>query len=129
MIAKGKEGLDVLNFKRQNIIMLAILMLSSFVNNSNHLITLNFNVIRKDFHKFKDILSEVDYNYFEKVFMEEECLYYDDYIRSIILKNPKPFVEKVRISESEEAFTTYLLLTINLVVVFMIFGCILLYLR
>lgn len=126
----GKYSLiDVLNFKRQNILTLAIMMISSFVDDSNNLILLNLEVIKNDFDKIKSMLSEVDYNYFELVFIKEEYIYYDDYIRSITDKNPKPFVEKMKVTESEEAFTTYLLLTINIVVVFMIFCCILLYLK
>lgn len=125
----GRTSLtDVLNFKYQNILILARLMISALMDNSNQLVLLNLDVIKNDFHKFKSMLSQVDYNYFERVFIKEEYLYYDDYIRSITEDNPKPFVEKVRISENEEAFATYLLLTINLAVVFMVFSCILLYL-
>lgn len=119
---------DVLNYKQQNIITLATLMISSLIDNSNHLVLLNIDVIKNDFYKFKDILSEVDYNYLDKIFNNREYLYYDDYIRSITQKNPKPFLEKVKISESEEAFTNYLLLTINLVVVLLVFSCLFLYL-
>lgn len=125
----GKLSLeDVLNHKKNNILNLAIMMLSALLYNSNHLVVLNVDVIKKDFDKFKSILSEVDYNYFESVFIKDEYLYYDDYIRSITQTNPKPFVEKMKVSENEEAFTTYLLLMINLTVVLMIFSCILLYL-
>lgn len=125
----GKYSLnDVLNLKRQNILTLAIMMISSLVDESNNLITLNFEVIKNNFSKLKDVLSEIDYNYFELIFIKNEYIYYDDYIRNMIDKNPKPFVEKIRVSENEEAFTTYLLLTINLVIIIMLFSCILLYL-
>ena len=119
---------DVLSHKKNNILNLAIMMLSALLYNSNHLVVLNIDVIKKDFDKFKSILSEVDYKYFESVFIKDEYLYYDDYIRSITQMNPKNKKKKMKVSENEEAFTTYFLLIVNLTVVLMVFSCILLYL-
>lgn len=125
----GKNSLtDILNFKRQNIFTLSRLMISSFLDCTDRIVVLNPEVIKSEFFKFKSVLRLEDYNYLEKVFIEDEYIYYDDYIRSITGENPKPFVEKKRISENEEAFTSYLLLTINIVVILMILSCILLYL-
>lgn len=124
----GRNSLtDVLKFKHQNVLMLSRLMISSLVYNSNHLIMLNFDFIKQNFNNFRDILTPIDYDYFDRVFNKQEYLYYDDYIRDNCSDNSKFFVEKMKVNE-EEAFTTYFLLTINLVVVFMILGCMFLYL-
>jgi len=125
----GKYNLsDVVELKRQNIVNLSILMISAFLDYTDKIVVLNYEVIKNEFNKFKDIIYLEDYQYFEKVFVNEEFVYYDDYIRNKNVNNPKPFVEKMKVSENEEAFTTSLLLTINLVVVVMVLSCIILYL-
>lgn len=119
---------DVLNLKKQNIICLAIMMISSLLDNQDHLVILNIEFIKNNFDRFENILTEDDYKYFELIFKKDEHLYYDDYIRNITQENPRPFVEKIRISENEEAFTNCLLLTINIVIILMVLSCFLLYL-
>ncbi len=117
---------EVLDLKFQNILLLSQMMISSFLENGTSRM-LCLKVIKENLPSLKKFLASDDYPYFERVFLQKEYLYYDDYMRELS-GDERPFLEKRSASTQEQAFTTYLLLAINLVVVTLILACIFLYL-
>lgn len=119
---------EVLNLKFQNIMWVSQMMISAFMEHDSTISPICREVITSEFSNLKKFLHPEDYVYFENVFLQKEFLYYDDYIRNQGKDKYIELTEKRSISPDEQAFTTYLLLTINLAVVSMIFACICMYL-
>jgi len=120
---------EVLNLKFQNILLVSQMMVCSFMEFDYSMPLVCISVLEQQLTDLKSHLHPVDYVYFEKVFIQKEYLYYDDYIRNLGKDTFLSLKEKRGATESEQAFTCYLLLTINLIVVGMIFACMFLYLR
>lgn len=109
---------DMIDYKMKNVISLAVLMLSLLVDSDNNMVILNIDVIRGNFDRFKDLLEEDDFNYLKRVLIDGEFLYYDDFVS-----------QNNNISDSEGAFVSCFLLTVNIVVILLLSSCIWLYLR
>lgn len=119
---------EVLDIKFQNILKLSQMMICSFLDCDCFTSLVCISVLIEKLSTLKSVLHQIDYAYYERVLLEKEFLYYDDYIRGYGKDHYPPFKEKRLISEKEQAFTSYLLLIINLLVVLMIFSCMFLYL-
>ena len=128
------------NYKNSNIYELALISFASHLPGYNikEKGLLNHSVIKQNFDNFTYIFNDADVNYYRDVLVNDNYTYYSDYIDDLEKKtgnnatNNRAYTYSTRegklMSEKEAAFTTYLLLFVNVSIVGLLFMLMLLYL-
>lgn len=139
-ISNGQNDPEFNNYKNSNVYELALISFASHLPGYNIKDNglLNYSVIKQNFDNFTYIFNDNDVNYYRDVLVNENYTYYGDYIDDLEKKsgnsvsNNRTYSYSTRegrlMSEKEAAFTTYLLLFVNVSIVGLLFMLMLLYL-
>ena len=139
-IANGQNDSEFNNYKNGNVYELALISFASHLPGYNIKDNglLNYSVIKQNFDNFTYIFNDDDINYYRDVLVNENYTYYGDYIDDLEKKsgnsvsNNRSYSYSTRegrlMSEKEAAFTSYLLLFVNVSIVGLLFMLMLLYL-
>lgn len=139
-IANGQNDSEFDNYKNSNIYELSLISFASYLPGYSikEKGLLNHSVIKQNFDNFTYIFNDADVNYYRDVFVNDNYSYYSDYVDDLEKKagnnvsNNKAYTYSTRegklMSEKEAAFTSYLLLFVNVSIVGLLFMLMLLYL-
>lgn len=140
-ISDGLDDSEFEKYKTNNIYELAIISFAAYLPNYNlsNNGLLNSSVIRDKFDDFSFIFNTDDVDYYRDVLVNNNISYYSDYIDDLEKKsgnnvnNNRVYSYSTRegrlMVEKDAAFTSYLLLYVNIAVIGLLFGLLLIYLQ
>lgn len=139
-IANGQNDSEFDNYKNSNIYELALISFASHLPGYSikEKGLLNYSVIKQNFDNFTYIFNNDDVSYYRDIFVNDNYRYYSDHINDLEKKagnnvsNNRAYSYSTRegrlMSEKEAAFTSYLLLFVNVSIVGLLFMLMLFYL-